>query len=304
MDFSTIKQARYIKLGSSGQWAEKCIADGTLRLEYINIPYHIAKRGDASELKPLLSPNKSTDHARQIINFYHNGPETIWITFYAGQLWWTVTDSEVEYVEGDATYGRHIRKTALGWKNTSIGGTPLNISSLSGALTRSAGYRMTICDIQKKPFDYLMRKIQDQPSLEAESFTVAKTQMLQSLEALIKNLTTDDFEVLVDLIFSRSGWQRVSSLGGSQKTIDMEYLIPVTNERVIVQVKSSTNQKQLNEYLKQFAVYPSDKQLYVYHTASKLDAGSLKSCELIGPSALAQHTLSTGLAEWLLKKAG
>ena len=43
---------------------------------------------------------------------------------------------------------------------------------------------------------------------------------------------------MVDLIFARNGWQRVTDVGGSQKDIDLILMQPTTGEKAFVQVES------------------------------------------------------------------
>ena len=45
--------------------------------------------------------------------------------------------------------------------------------------------------------------------------------LLAALGAALPLLHQDDFETLVDLIFARGGWHRVSALGGNQTDIDL-----------------------------------------------------------------------------------
>ncbi|WP_162484273.1 hypothetical protein [Yersinia intermedia] len=56
--------------------------------------------------------------------------------------------------------------------------------------------------------------------------------------------------MLVDLIFSASGWRRTGSLGRTQKTVDIE--LPTTGERAFVQVKSVAEQSVFSGYLSLF----------------------------------------------------
>lgn len=65
-------------------------------------------------------------------------------------------------------------------------------------------------------------------------------------------LSWQDFELLVDLIFSASGWRRVGVVGGSQETVDIELVLPSTGDRAFVQIKSATTQNELDDYLRRF----------------------------------------------------
>lgn len=66
-------------------------------------------------------------------------------------------------------------------------------------------------------------------------------------------LTWQDFELLVDLVFSSSGWRRLSQVGRTQKTIDLELVLPSTAERAFVQVKSQATRASLDDYVGRLA---------------------------------------------------
>lgn len=308
-DFSNIKQAKYIKLGTGGEWEGDCLKDGTLRLDYPGVPYDLALAQDKEGLKRYFigtgnTPPKASDHARQVLDFYNCGADTLWITFSGGYLWWTISDSKVQHIEGDESQiGNHLRQAIGGWKNTSINGTPLYMSDLSGKLTRTAGYRQTICDIKADAYQYLMRKLQGQDLPQVADAKKARDQMLRQAEALIKDLTWQDFELFVDLIFSNSGWRRISSLGAANKTLDLELILPSTGERAIVQVKSQTDQAQLNEYTERFASMNADKYFFVYHTAKHVMQADDPKVMLVGPDRLSEMAFSTGMIDWLIEKA-
>ncbi len=311
MDLSGIKQARYIKLGAKGAWEKLCFEDGTLRLNYFEVPYELALQNNKDALRDFLisdgsNPREASSHARQVLDFYHCGPDTLWITLSGGYLWWCISDCAVEYIgtgqEVCPPRGAHLRRTIDGWHKTTLLGTPLNISDLSGNLTKVSAYQQTICDVQA--FEYLMRKIKDEDLPEITAAKLSRVSMITNIQPLIQNLTWQDFELFIDLIFSQSGWRRISSLGSTQKTLDLELLLPTTGERAIIQVKSQTSQSQLDEYIERFSNMNADKYIYAYHTsAKKLDAKSsdiiLMTCE-----QLAEQALSAGLIDWLIRKAG
>lgn len=118
-------------------------------------------------------------------------------------------------------------------------------------------------------------------------------------------LTWRDFEILVDLVFSSSGWRRVGQAGGTQKTLDLDLVLPSTGERAFVQIKSRTSQTELDDYLERFEAEPSDRMFYVYHTApTELTYGNNSGCSLIGSARLAEMVLDAGLFTWLFKKMG
>ena len=117
-------------------------------------------------------------------------------------------------------------------------------------------------------------------------------------------LTWQDFELFVDLIFTQSGWRRISSLGNTQKTLDLELILPSTNERAIVQVKSSTDQAQFDDYIERFAAMNADKYFYAYHSSRQALDTHGQNIVLLDCEVLAEQALNTGLCEWLITKAG
>jgi hypothetical protein len=304
-------KAAYIKLGSKGRWETQCLRDGTLRLGYDGAPHEVAMAGDVDALRRHFvqvghNPRIATAYANQVHKFYSAGPETLWITFSGGYLHWAIADGLVEYLGGSAEEmaqrGSRFRKTRDGWQNKSVNGTPLRIPELNGALTRTAAFRMTICAVEQ--FDYLIRKINDEALPQIAAAQAAKAGLLESTVDLMNLLTWRDFELLVELVFSQSGWRRVSASGGTQKTIDIELVLPTTGETAFVQVKSRTNQAQFDDYMARFDERGDGRMFYVYHTANKALRVEDERVSIVGPDKLAELILETGLFDWLLKKVG
>jgi hypothetical protein len=308
-DLSKIKQALYIKLGRKGLWEPLCLADGTLRLGYYEVPDGVFdKKGIADIYKKSGTADvAATNHGRQVADFYAAGPETLWITFSDGYLWWAESSSNVEYLgasKKDFPNGSRLKRTLHGWSNKTLGGKPLIGSELSGKLTRSASYRQTICAIKSDAFDYLLHKIKDKDHPTVREAKNAKAKTLRSIEELIAMLTPQDFELFVDLLFSSSGWRRVDVLGGTKKTVDIDMMLPLTNERACIQIKSKTSQPELDGYIDDMSAMPADRIFYVYHTATTPLTAEGKDITLLGPGKLAESALRSGLLDWLIEKVG
>lgn len=302
----TATTARYIKLGERGAWESLCFQDGTLRIGFYEAPHPPDKEKVAKAYKE--KPQRTiTDYTRQLASFYDPSPDVLWVTFSQGHLWWCKAAPEVEYLGSSKDAqpkGSRLRKAQDGWHKTDIHGQALNKADLNGDLTKVSAYRSTICDIKGEVFDYLVRKINGQNQPEVERAVKGRKELEHALEGLICKLTPEDFELFVELIFSQSGWQRISPIGGTQKTIDLEFVQPLTNERVIVQVKSKTSQKELDEYLEKLSDHAADYSFYVFHSSdATLDAKG-SEISLMGIEALAQSALRSGLTEWLIKKIG
>lgn len=301
--------AAYIKLGRSGQWEEMCLKDGTMRLGYDDVDHETALSGDKAAIQRHfldqdLAPGAASSHTTQVLRFYETDPGMIWITFSGGSLYWAFADGPVEYLGGTKAdmeaHGSRLRRTRDGWHKSSVGGNPLLISDLSGALTRTAAYRGTICTVSR--FEYLMRKINDESLPELDQARDARHKLLASIGELTAMLTWQDFELLVELIFAQSGWRRVSATGGTQKTIDIELVQPLTDETAFVQVKSQTDRAQFEDYVNRFAERGDDRMFYVYHTARQAIETDNESITVIGPDRLPGMILDAGLFDWLLDK--
>lgn len=309
----TIRKACYIKLGEKGKYEDICLhKKQEMRLGYHEVPHELALSKDKEKIRGIYikrgqKAGAATDHARQVLEFY--GDADTWITFAEGYLWWTQDVSqEVEILGYDPKINRkgsRLRKAINGWNNKSINGHPLIITELSGRLTKVAAYRGTICEISNKDglLDYLTRRINGEDIPEVAEIAQAREALLKKTEVLIKLLTWQDFELFVDLIFSKSGWQRQNPIGGTQKDLDLELLLPTTQERALVQVKSSTNQQQLNDYIERLSAWGQEnKVFYVFHSSrNHLEVGN-SGIILVGPEELAEHAFKAGLIDWLIKK--
>jgi len=108
----------------------------------------------------------------------------------------------------------------------------------------------------------------------------------------------------VGLVFSVSGWRRQGDVGGPQKTIDIEMTLPTTDERAFVQVKTSTDQAELDKYVGQFETLSYHRMFYVYHSSKKpLAEPDDDTVTVVGPHKLAEMVVEAGLVSWLIRKA-
>ena len=116
-----------------------------------------------------------------------------------------------------------------------------------------------------------------------------------------------DFELLCDLIFANAGWQRQSTLGGTEKSIDLDLISPVTSRRLFVQVKSESTKETFQKYLNEFAEMDQyDEMYFVVHSpkddVSTWSKGRNKKIKVFDASDIARLTVSAGLTDWMIKK--
>jgi hypothetical protein len=149
--------------------------------------------------------------------------------------------------------------------------------------------------------EYVVRRINGQKTPEVERAVVAFEGLRASVLDMMRLLGPRDFETLVDLVFSVSGWRRLGIVGKTQKTLDLDLVLPSTGERAIVQVKSDTNPAELAEYVGRLdTLGPYDRMFFVYHSGEAETDD--ERVTVIGPEKLADMVVDAGLATWLIRK--
>jgi hypothetical protein len=299
------KRVRYIKLGREGRWEEECLKKGIIRFGYGSATdkrFPICQKSCWPDLMAsFIEEGKDKGTATRFTNetrlFFEDAGSVLWITFIHEQLQWGFLKPKAaeRHESGDGVF----RVVEGGWRSTDINGEPLTKDRLSGAVTKLAAYRGTSCDVDVA--DYVIRRINGQKTPEVERAVAAIQELKASVVEMVKLLGPKDFENLVDLVFSISGWRRLGVVGKTQKTLDLDLLLPSTGERAFVQVKSKTNQAEFNEYVAQFeALETFDRMFFVFHSgnAQTDDAG----LTVIGPDKLAEMVVDAGLATWLVRK--
>ncbi len=302
-------QIRYIKLGAGGTFARASLERGELQLGYQGVPHELSAAGNwdgilAHFQATRRSIGKARDSMREVKDFYTLGSDCLWITFADGLLWWTFADTEVtmlEHTEGPVA-SRH-RKAIDGWRNTNIRGEILRASDLTTRLTQVANYRGTICAVRAG--DYLLRRINGEEEPVLQAATAARNAMIASARAMIAELHWADFEVMVDLIFARGGWQRVSVLGGTMADIDLLIEQPTLGETASVQVKSRASQGTLETHMAYFETSGLPRTFFVCHSPDgQLSTNEASGVHLWTGDHLAGIAVKSGLFEWLMDRVG
>lgn len=298
--------AFYIKLGSEGIHAESCLKKGTLWLGYNEIPHALCLGGKWQEARGIFveehnsDPGAATRHANQIKAFYESGENILWITFHKNQLWWCFARPEIVLQSDDSK----IRYTVNGWHDADIKGEKIDTNRLSGSLLSVQGFRGTICAVRE--FEYLVRKINGETSPHEKVAQDNYQNLVYALENIIRDLAWKEFELLTDLIFRQAGWQRVSQLGKTQKTIDLDLLSPIANERYWVQVKSRADKGVFERFLEETSGTGEYSRCYlvVHSPKGKLTKElETETHKLWLPDDIARLTVQYGLADWVIGKA-
>jgi hypothetical protein len=166
---------------------------------------------------------------------------------------------------------------------------------------RMAAYRQSICRVKAQ--DYLLRRLNGVPEpvlLEARTVRAA---MVAAAEAMVADLHWSDFEVLVDLIFARCGWQRTSRLGETMADVDIVMEQPTLAETASVQVKSRASQQDLCVHLSWFARSGLPRTFFVCHSPDgSLSTGDTRGAHLWTGPQLAEMAIKAGLFDWLMER--
>ena len=308
MSTFTPSHVRYIKLGQKDAWAVASLDGGTLQMGHAAIPHELCQRGAWAEVTAGFEAaglgGAKTSFTRELRDFYTLGPECLWVTFARGYLWWAFAEPDVTWLGGDGIgHGYRQRKVLGAWSNMDLTGHPLRFNELSSRLTKVAAYRQTICEVSE--IDHLLRRLRGEEAPVLAMASRAKAQMLLAAEKMIADLHWADFETMVDLIFARNGWQRVSELGGRQKDLDLEVYEPVIGCRGFVQVKSQANQAVLDQNLERYEAGGGfDHMFFVCHSPKgDLKAPDRPDVHVWVRERLADMALKAGLYDWLLQRS-
>lgn len=295
---------RYVKLGPGGTWQQTAIEEGRLYFGIESDPHDLAGAGDwaavrQSYLDQAVPGMVATSNTREIQDFYTLGQDCLWITFARGHLWWGFAQETVHALPAWQSDGRRYYRAMIGeWQCADRIGQLLLIDRLSSRLTQLAGYRRTICAVKEEA--YLLRILNAEPDPLTAQVQQCQQALVEAVSALIAQLHWSDFELFVDLLLARGGWQRISQLGGLQADIDLLVELPATGERLAVQVKSILDQAMASRCcsaMRESGI--ADRFLIASHSPGKavtLDGG----VELWDGQALASRAVSAGLTSWLL----
>jgi hypothetical protein len=299
------RRVRYIKLGKGGRWERECLEKRIIRFGFDSASaerFPLCRAGRWDELtQSYRAEGKSKGVATKETNetrlFFEDDGTTLWITFVGERLWWGfLTPSPPEQHSDGAGVWRSV---AGGWRSDDLAGEPLTKDRLSGALTKLASYRATSCRVDVA--DYAVRRINGLKIPEVEQAVAALEDTKRAVLALLRLLGPRDFETLVDLVFSTSGWRRQGIVGKTQKTLDLDLILPSTDERAFVQVKSKTTSAELADYVRRLDdLGPYDRMFYVFHSGKATTDD--ERVTVVGPEKLAELVLDAGLVNWLIRK--
>lgn len=300
-------EAYYIKLGAGGGWETECLDAGILRVGFDERAHTLAASGDWDGVRGFYADqrgNKKGDPTPGIwtneLRAFYSAPESsIWITISGGKLYWGFAAAEITRGPEQSRQ----RRLVDGWHCYDMSGALLDTRRISTRLTKTQGYRGTICEVAE--VDYLRQKINATVDGWVTKANVQRAELIATLATLIQRLTWSDFELLVDLIFGASGWRRVSLLGGTEMDIDLDLEQVATGDRLLIQVKSAVSKAVIDDYAMRASRRVENERFYlVSHDPKIKEFGPTNGrLELFGPDRLAPLVLDSGLSRWVIEKS-
>lgn len=300
-----VKHAYYLKLGFGGKWAADSIAHGKARIGWKNTPLAQIDAGEWAAIRKSLqttakSTGAGTADANALERFCTSTEADVWVTFHESKLWWARLKNGPVKEDSISKY----RELLDGWRDRSMKDDLLLANQIPGRISQLQGFRATICRVRE--LDALRRLISGERSTEYLALVESKNVLVARTAAAITGLHWKDFELLVDLVFGQSGWRRVSTVGETMKSVDIELEDSITGDQYQVQVKSSATKDDARKCKGEFSASAFRKYYFVVHSpdADLLDATDLTdgAFEVILPERLARMVVDGGLTSWLLDR--
>ncbi len=298
-----LRHAFFIKLGKGGKWEKDSVEHGLMRIGWRQISVSDINAGNWNDIECRIRSDMADSGAakrdfnalREVVT---STQEDVWITFYAGCLWWCRLAPGA--VEEDAT--SKFRRTAGDWSDRDVGGGLLLTANIPGVLSQLQGFRGTVCKVREA--SRLRSLLSAEPSAAHQAVAHARAALIHEVRASLGGLHWKDFETLVDLLFRQAGWRRLSVLGETMKFADLELEEPINHERYQVQIKATADLGDFTKYRDQFAGRGFRKLFFIVHSPSPNLAGEPSSAavELVLPERLSEMVVDGGLVSWLLAK--
>jgi len=257
----------------------------------------------------------ATTDIQQLKDLLDGPSQHIWVTFENGFMWWcTVRDGPTVNSKGqDGAVAGKDGKSRIGgnfwltcdrpWSNKSLKGDLLATGDLPGSITKTKGFRGTVC--QPDEWEAILRVIRGEKNPDVQTASTARYAYTDAVLKIVRELSWKDFEQLIDLILFRTGWVRIGTLG-TDEGIDEEVKNLAVGEVAFVQIKSKADQHTLDSYVEQFR---SGRERY----ARMIFAVHSQSGNLVPPKnspevqvwegkRVSELVVQLGLGDWIEKR--
>lgn len=300
---------RYAKNGAGGAWWKNAKAEGRLHAGWSQVPDALLQQKDSAAIAALIRSQYgtkagATQDLKALLTLLERPSQHLWITFEDGFLWWSTVKDDITVNDADAAGCGHFWLTLdRPWQNRSLAGRYLAMSELPGTVTSTAGFKGTVCE--PKAWSDILRLIRDEPDPDAAAAQAARLAYEGAIAALVKRLGPKDFEALVDLILSRSGWTRIAKLGGTTEGVDIEVENPAIGEVAFVQVKSRASQSVLDDYVERCRRRRDRyaRMIFAVHSPHReLRPPPAEQIQVWDNQRISQLVVALGLGEWVSKR--
>jgi hypothetical protein len=241
---------RYIKNGGGGSWWKTALEKKQLHAGWNPVSEELLHARDWPRIRALCANTQDFNAFKTLVD---QPSQHVWITFESGFLWWCLVDDEVT-VYGPSTEDRGHFSIGCAlensWSNESLTGKKLIITDLPGTATTTQGFKGTVCE--PGATEQILRIIRGESNPLVITAQQKRAACQQSVQAMLKQLSPQDFELLISLILDRTGWTRLSRIGGATEGIDMDVENWGSGERAFVQVKGAASQNELDDYIERF----------------------------------------------------
>jgi hypothetical protein len=251
-----------------------------------------------------LGNQDATKATNQVREVFEADESTLWITFYGGYLYHGSIQSGAIPAQSTELRGCLI-PLKCGWQNTDARGNLLKIENLAGSLTKVQGFQATSCELKRPEIEYLERRLSGKLPAFIDAIDTARSMMENAVGDAIRSLQPKDFELFVEILFSRT-WRRIGKAGGSLRFVDITFEDPMKpDRRIAVQVKSATSRQEIQDYLDSADVERYTQFFIVYHSPREGISPGDFFCDnlvLFDCDQLSSLAVDAGLIHWLKEK--
>jgi hypothetical protein len=299
---------RYVKNGEGGRWWKTAKAKGQVHLGWGSIPDDLLRTADMAKIESMIraaygSKPGATQDFNALLTLLNHPSQHVWVTFQDGCMWWcTVRDGIETNPDIESSEKGHFWLTCESpWSNHSISNVRhLVAAELPGIVTITSGYKATVCE--PKGWKEILRIIRNEVDEDARVAALARQTYEDAVTKLVVRLREKDFEILIDLILSRTGWARLAKLGGATEGIDVEVENISSDEIAFVQVKSTATQAVLDDYVSRFNARRDryHRMIFAVHSPKGILTPPVDQFVSIWTGKdIARRVVKLGLGEWV-----
>lgn len=306
-----MKRFNYVKLGQNASYLDDCINGKYVQLGFglneVNLfNCFIKEQWEGLRNIYLTQGNagRAGNFIGQLTRARSADKDLVWLTIERGHLFWAQTKKDAEWIKNDKGVTLEVER----WSKLDATGNPLSYDRVPGWLMSTAQYRGTVCNAAAGETGQRAESIR---RLLAGENSAARTTLRKNEDALkgaignaVNELAPKDFELLVELIFSKSGWRRIGIFGRTMTDVDLAMELPTTGELAVVQIKSQAAGPQFQEFLQNVvAKWTCDKFFWIQHTGAIPALPEDNSKVVIwNLEKISEQVLESGLVSWLGNK--